>query len=153
MEYALLIFSVLFGALRNIFAKVVKKEKETFYQVLKTNVITFVFAFVAVFFIGISDIKTIFRVPWGIAFVYAICILGFQFTLLKSVELGSVSLSTLFHSCGFIIPTLFGSIRYKEEINALHIVGLILIIVSFACSVKKEEGKKFNIGWLFAALG
>ena len=52
-----------------------------------------------------------------------------------------------------MLPTLFGSIYYKEEINALHIIGLGLIIVSFVFSVKKEEGKNFNLGWLIAALG
>ena len=153
MEYLLLSLAVLSGVSKNIFTKIVKKESATFYDTMKMNVITFTCAFFAVFLIGIHSAKTTFQVPWLLAFCYAVCTLGSQISLMKAVELGSVSISSLFYSCGFMLPTLFGSIYYKEEINALHIIGLGLIIVSFVFSVKKEEGKNFNLGWLIAALG
>ena len=153
MEYLLLSLAVLLGVSKNIFTKSVKKESATFYDTMKMNVITFTCAFFAVFLIGIHSAETTFQVPWLLAFCYAVCTLGSQISLMKAVELGSVSISSLFYSCGFMLPTLFGSIYYKEEINALHIIGLGLIIVSFVFSVKKEEGKNFNLGWLIAALG
>lgn len=153
MEYILLAIAVMLGASKNIFTKIVKKNAVSFYDTMKMNVITFAFALVAVFLIGITSIKTTFQVPWALVVCYAVCTLGSQVALMKAVELGSVSISSLFYSCGFMLPTLFGSIYYQEEINALHIVGLVLIIVSFVCSAKKEEGKKFNFAWLIAALG
>lgn len=153
MEYVLLAVAVLLGASKNIFTKIVKKNSASFYDTMKMNVITFAFALVTVFLIGITSIKTTFQVPWALVVCYAVCTLGSQIALMKAVELGSVSISSLFYSCGFMLPTVFGSIYYNEEINALHIIGLVLIVVSFVCSAKKEEGKKFNIGWLIAALG
>ena len=153
MEYLLLILAVALGVSKNIFTKIVKKESASFYDTLKLNVVTFTCAFIAVFLIGIKSVETIFQVPWLLAVCYAVCTLGSQISLMKAVELGSVSISSLFYSCGFMLPTLFGSIYYKEEINVLHIIGLVLIIISFILSVKKETEKTFNIGWLIAALG
>lgn len=153
MEYVLLAIAVFLGASKNIFTKIVKKNSASFYETMKMNVITFAFALIAVFLIGISSAKTTVQVPWVLVVCYAVCTLGSQIALMKAVELGSVSISSLFYSCGFMLPTLFGSIYYKEEINALHIIGLVLIVVSFSFSAKKEEGKKFNFAWLIAALG
>lgn len=153
MEYVLLALAVSLGAFKNVFTKIVKKKSKDFYATMKMNVITFAFAFVTVFLIGITSAKTFFKVPWELAFFYAICVLGSQISLMKAVELGSVSISSLFYSCGFILPTVFGCIYYKEEVNALHIISLVLIIISFACSAKKEDGKSFNFSWLIAALG
>jgi drug/metabolite transporter (DMT)-like permease len=34
----------------------------------------------------------------------------------------------------------------------MHVIGIVLVFLSLACLVKKEEGKKFNFGWLIAAI-
>lgn len=153
MEYALLALAVALGAFKNILTKAVKKNSASFYDMMKRNVVAFAFALVTAFLIGIGLVKTTFQVPWILVISYAVCTLGSQIALMKAVELGSVSISSLFYSCGFILPTLFGSFYYQEELNALHFIGIVLIVFSFACSVKKEEGKKFNFAWLIAALG
>lgn len=152
MEYTILIIAVLLGVSKNILTKIVKKKSASFYDTMKMNVITFSLALVTVFFMGISSIKTIFEVPWVLAGCFAVCSLGSLIALMKAMELGSVSLSSLFYSCGFILPTIFGAVYYNEEINAMHIVGIALIVVSFSFSIKKEQGKSFNLGWLFSAL-
>ena len=152
MEYILLSCAVLLGVSKNVFTKIVKKKSEDFYDMMKMNVITFSIALITVFLIGIASIKTTFYVPWLLVIGYAVCMFSAQIALMKAVELGSVSLSSLFYSCGFILPTLFGGIYYKEVINALHIIGIALIIVAFVFSTKKSEDKKFNFGWLIAAL-
>ena len=153
MEYVLLAVAVLLGASKNMFTKIVKKKTVTFFDTMKMNVITFAVALVTVFFIGITSIKTTFQVPWLLVICYAVCTLGSQIALMKAVELGPVAISSLFYSCGFMLPTIFGSVYYKEEINALHILGIVLTIGSFILSTKKEEGRRVNFTWLIAALG
>ena len=153
MKYVLLALAALLGASKNIFTKIVKNKSESFYDTMKMNVIIFTVAFSVIFLIGIDSIKTFFNVPWGLVICYAVCTLGSQIALMKAVELGPISISSLFYSCGFILPTLFGSFYYQEKLNALHVIGLILIVTSFVCSAKKEEGKRFHFGWLIAALG
>jgi len=152
MEYILLVIAVMFGVSKNLLTKIVKKKSASFYDTMKINVVTFSLAFITVFFLGINSIKTIFQVPWLLAGCFAVCSLGSLIALMKATELGSVSLSSLFYSCGFILPTIFGAVYYKEEINVYHIVGILLIVVSFSFSIKKEHDKSFNIGWLIAAL-
>lgn len=150
--YLLLALAVLLGASKNIFTKIVKKNSATFFDTMKMNVITFAFAFAVVFLMNMPSVN-IFEVPWFLVICYAVCTLLSQIALMKAVELGSVSISSLFYSCGFLLPTLFGSIHYSETLNALHIIGMVLIVFSFVCSAKKENGKTFKLGWLLAALG
>lgn len=71
---------------------------------------------------------------------------------MKAVETGSVSVSSLFYSCGFIIPTIWENVYYKEGINLLHIFGILFIFASFALSSRLKKDKGFKVGWL-AALG
>ena len=153
MPYILLTLSVLLGSARNIFTKKTESPKGTIFNAVKVNTITFAFSFLAVFLIGILNVKTTFEVPWILVLFYAVFTLLNQLFIAKAVSLGSVSLTGLFASCGFVIPTLFGSIYYKEPLNALHIIGIVLIILSFVFSMKKEDGKKFNFGWLLFAIG
>ena len=153
MDYVLLAIAVCLGASKNVFTKIVKKKSTQFYDTMKMNVITFFVAFAVVFLLGIAQVKTTFCVPWGLTVGYAVCTLGSQVSLMKAVELGSISVSSLFYSCGFILPTLFGSIYYNEEITVLHIIGLMFIVCSFICSAKKEKGKSFHFFWVLTALG
>ena len=153
MDYILLVTAVLLGVSKNVLTKVVKKKSVNFYDTMKINVITFSLALITVFLIGIASVKTLFQVPYLLAGAFAVCSLGSLITLMKAMEHGSVSLSSLFYSCGFILPTVFGAVYYKEEINVAHVIGILLIVVSFSFSIKKEQGKNFNLGWLIAALG
>ena len=153
MEYALLALTVLIGSAKNILTKIVKNKAPSLYDTMNVNMVMFTFAFITVFLIGIAEITTTFYVPWILAICYAACTLGSQVTMMKAYELGSVSISSLFYYCGFLLPTFFGSLYYGEPINAFHILGLVLIVASFVCSTKKDSDKKFNFGWLFATIG
>ncbi len=151
MEYFLLALSVLLGSARSIFTKKAELPKGSLFNAVKVNALTFFFSFLTVFLIGALDVKTTFDVPWVLVICYALFTLANQLVIAKAVQVGSVSLTILFASCGFIIPTLFGSIYYHEQLNWLHVLGFVLIIVSFVCSVKKEN-KKFNFVWLLYAI-
>ena len=152
MEYILLTCTVLLGGIRSILTKSVNKDGKSFYEALKTNAYMFVFAFITVFLIGIASVKTLFQVPWWLTIIYAASMVLAQVCLMKAVEIGSVSTSGLIYYCGFIIALLFGSIYYKEKVNVLHLIGVLLILVSFVLSVKKEK-KKVSVLWLITAFG
>ena len=148
----MLVFTMFLGGARSILTKTLNKSEKSFYDALKTNAYVFVFAFIIVLVLGISSLGTIFQVPWWLALVYAVSMVLAQVCLMKAVELGPVSTSSFIYYCGFIVALLFGSIYYKETVNALHIIGILLIIVSFVCSVKKEE-KKMSALWAVASFG
>ena len=70
---------------------------------------------------------------------------------IEAIELGSVSLSMLFSQCGFLIPTIFNAIFFKESINALSIAGIALIVVALFMTIDKSD-KKFSVKWLVFAV-
>ncbi len=153
MEYILLITTVFMAAVKSVLNRQVKSGTETVLQTLRFNLLTFVFAFVTVFSLGFQDLGSIFNTPWLVAFGLAVCTLGAQISLMKAVQLGPVSVSALFSYCGFIIPTVWGCIRYQEEFHFLQAVGIAMILCSFALSTKREKDAKYNVKWLLSSLG
>ena len=150
MEYALLLFTILCAALRSIFTKLSTSEK-ALYAKAKINVVIFSIGFLTVLLLGILSIETIFQVPWFLAVIYALCMVMAQVFMMLAFELGPVSISSLIYYCAFIVPTVFGSIYYREKISFLHIIGLFLIISSFVLSLKTED-KKGGWRWFIASI-
>ncbi len=152
MAYFLLCVSVMLGAGKSILSKRVKNGSNGLGQTMKSNAVLFSFAFAVVLILwlitGMSEIK----VPLPLALLYALCTLGSQIALMLAVGWGSVAVSSLFYSCGFIIPTVWSCIRYNEGVNALHIIGIVMILVSFVLGAQIKKGEKFNLKWLIAAL-
>ena len=151
MEYALLVLSIFLGGLRSVITKIVNKGSNSYFAI-KTNAWMFLVAFIVVLLTGITEISTMFSVPWWLTIVYAICMVMAQVCLMKAVELGPVSISSLIYYCGLIIALLFGCIYYREAVNALHILGVVLILGSFFLSVKKDN-QKFSVVWAIMAFG
>ena len=123
---------------------------------VKSNMLIFTFGFFVLILLSLGQDFT-FRVPLPLALLYAFCTLMSQICLMKAMQYGPISLSSLFYSFGFIIPTIWGSFHYKEELKVLHFIGLSLIILSFVLSGKDktDEDKKatINLKWLFFAFG
>ena len=115
------------------------------------NSIVFGVAFIVLLLLNVGKSYDISLYTVGIAFLYATLTLGAQLFTIKAVQLGDVSVTSLIYYCGFIIPTIFSSIIWKESFNAFKILGLVLIIISFVFSVEKK-GKKGNWAWLITAL-
>lgn len=149
----MLALTVGLGAFKSIVTKLAKPPVDNIEGTAKINLISFSCALIVVFLLGLRNLGTPFKVPVWLALFYAVCTFASQLCLMKAVELGSVSISSLFYSCGFIIPTIWGNVYYKEGINILHIFGILLILVSFVLSSQLKKGKGFKIGWLMAAFG
>lgn len=154
MAYILLAVTVLLGTAKSIVTKGVHTDKGGFSRTMLVNVVSFLVAFVTVFLIGIPELKTPFSVPWGMAVANAVCVLFSQVAYMKAIEYGPIALSSLFYSCGFVVSTTWGCIYYHENINALHIVGFLLVIVSFVLVTlpKRNGNTPFNVRWLICAI-
>lgn len=154
MDYFLLALSVVTGSSKSLVTKYVKTQSKGMTKTMLVNVISFLFGLVFLLaFAIVSMAHDGFNVPILIAFAYAVCTFGSQYALMKAVEYGSVAISSLFYSCGFVIPTVWGCVHYREGINAWYIVGFVLILASFVLSVDIKKSEKFNFKWLIAALG
>ena len=63
MEYVLLFLTVIMSSSKAILNKKVKKDTQNFYETMRFNLSSFVFAFVTVFLVGIKDFGELFNVP------------------------------------------------------------------------------------------
>ena len=153
MDYLLLAISVFTGSFKSIVNKRVKRGAVGMGKTMQVNALSFGVAFAVVFLFAVLSPNFNFSTPLLLAFFNALFILLSQVCLMKAVDTGSVTVSSLFYSCGFIIPTVWGALYYFEPVHYLQIIGIIIIIVSFIFSVEKEKGKKFNFKWLIYALG
>ena len=72
---------------------------------------------------------------------------------LKALEIGPMSYTTIIISCSTLMSALSGALFWDEKLAWAHIVGLILMLVSFGLSIeKKEEEKKSSTLWLILCL-
>lgn len=154
MIYTLLIISIFMSVLKNILSKYGDAEFEGVPALFKLNsIIALVTAVMALMmggrFIGSLNTDSII-----LCVVNAITAILAQVFFIRSVAAGSVTVSSLFYACGFIIPTIWGAVYYHEEITALQIVGLLVLCVSLWLGTQKEEsGKKdFSVKWLVLTL-
>ena len=74
-------------------------------------------------------------------------------TYLKALEIGPMSYTTIIISCSTLMSALSGAIFWNEKLAWAHIVGLVLMLVSFALSIeKKSDEKKSSTLWLLLCL-
>lgn len=77
-----------------------------------------------------------------------------QFLYIKALSKGEMSLSTLFYTCGFLLPTMIGTIVWQEAINWIQVAGVILIVISLTIgTVDRKKQTCFSREWLLYALG
>jgi drug/metabolite transporter (DMT)-like permease len=85
------------------------------------------------------------------ALLYAVTTVLSQFSYVKAVEKGPVSVCTLFCSCGFIIPSFWG-LFYGEVITFFQWAGFMLLLISLTLSVGKKKLERENTRWLLFAV-
>jgi len=75
-------------------------------------------------------------------------------SMMKAVEIGPLSYSTVIGTCSMIIPALSGLVIYGEPVAISQWIGVAFMLVSFVCSVDGKDGKKnsASIKWLVYCL-
>jgi len=81
---------------------------------------------------------------------FSLCV----FSNLKALEEGSLSITTLIVNFSLIMPLVYSFLFLKEEINAIRIIGiLILAVCMFLFTNPKITGeKKLSVKWLLLTL-
>ena len=106
------------------------------------------FSAMLVFFITAGG-KLNFRIellPYSLIFAafFATCIVS----MLKAIQVGSLTLSSLISSYSLIIPTLFGLIFLSETTGNFFYPGIALLLISlFLVNYEKGE-KKITVKWI-----
>jgi drug/metabolite transporter (DMT)-like permease len=148
VEYTLLFLTVLLTAVKNVLSKAGGGEFRGFSNIVRLHTVMSAAAVLTVFITGAHEGFRFTPVNCMTAALYAAAALISQICYVISVERGAVSVCTLFYSCGFVVPALFGMIRYGETISGIQWIGFAVLIISFALSAGKTERSPANARWL-----
>lgn len=150
MNYILTAVSVILGTGKNITSKLGKEYFADINGCARVNAITSVIGCI-VFMLSFGNwSKSCSAVFFILSFLYGLCTFLSQIFYIKAVKDGPVSVCSLIYSCGFIIPTVFAAIAFKENVTLLKIVGILLLVLcTFLASYQKEKTDKCN--WLIPA--
>lgn len=151
INYILLILSVICAGMKSVFSKTANNYMSEKNNIYTFNFYLFFIGWILILTVGYSSIFPLSAYTLIMAVVYALFTLSSQILLIKATDSGDVALSSLFYSCGFLVPVVAGTIIYDESVNLKQLIGIVLLLVSFIISVKAD--KKINFKWLFFAVG
>lgn len=147
MKYsvALLAVSVTCSTARAVFSKKLKASGIV-------QALLFTVAAIVVFLINVGNISRPSEVTVILALLYGVFTFLSQWMYMVALTKTPVSVCAMIYSFGFIIPTVFGTIVWKETINVFRIISILLCICTIIlASIRKGESSK-DIHGLPAAL-
>ena len=109
---------------------------------------------------AVSGISAITLLLWGgfgtastftviLAVVFGLISAVQNLTNLKAFSTGPMSYTTIIISFSTLISTLSGVMFFGEDMKAIHVVGIVLMLVSFLLAVeKKSDEGGFSAKWL-----
>ena len=83
---------------------------------------------------SISSLTVLYSVIFGLLLVSA------QWCFVASLNKGKVGICSIIYGMGFILPTLFGTLFYNEEMTVCDIIGVFAVVISVIISgISKSE--------------
>ena len=151
MEYLLIIIGDLLFSLQFLFNQQFRKRNgdginSTFTFSMYTNGISFLILLI------LNGFKL--RVTWFsfvIALIYAVVLLGYSYSGLKSFATANLSVYSIFTMLGgMLLPSAYGIIFCNEDFSVSKAICFVLIIVSTSMSFEKGEKKSGNLKYYIA---
>lgn len=153
MNYILLFISCLCNGMKSVFAKISNKHLNEKHNIYTYNFYTFAISFLVALPMGITSLKSASIQTAIMAAMYGAFLVFGQIFLIKAMKVGEVSVSMLFYSCGFLIPSFVSVFAYDEGLSKLQTIGILMILASFVISVEKRGKGASTLKWfVFAVL-
>ncbi len=147
MDYILLFISFTTLGLKSVFAKMGNRHLTAEHNIYTYNFYMMVVTFLFTAFVGIPTWKGLSVFAVFLAVCYGVLLVLSQTFLIKAMNLGDTSVSTLFYSSGFLIPIVVSFFLYGEDISIWQGIGVVLMLISFLVTVNKKE-KAATKKWL-----
>lgn len=75
-------------------------------------------------------------------------------TQMRALETGPMSYTMVMIYCSTVISAVSGALFWNEKIQLAHVIGIVLMLISFVLAVKKQPGEKgVSLRWLLLSLG
>lgn len=157
MDYALLILTIIIFAVQTI---CFKEFNRLFMKNLASYFLfnTLYFSLVILIYLAVnrqveplSSLTTILALIFGVLFTVTILM------LMKAMEKGPLSYSSLIFSLGLLVPVIFGALFWKEGISIPQIFGLLMLLLTLIMGSRPtnrvdEPKAKVNLQWLIIVI-
>ena len=151
MDYILLFVSFATLGVKSTFAKMGNRYLNEEHNIYTYNFYMLVVTFLFMMAVGIPTWNGICMQAALLACFYGVLLVISQVFLIKAMNLGDTSVSTLFYSSGFLVPIFASVFLYDETVSIWQFIGVALMLVSFVLTVGKRE-KGANLRWFIFIL-
>lgn len=83
-----------------------------------------------------------------LAVVFASLLLFTQVTEIKAMSLGSVSMTILIYSGGFVLPIAYGYFLQNEQISLVRGIGILLMAVAMSFIIRPRKEGGVSVPWV-----
>lgn len=146
MNYIKMVLSVMANVTRNTAVNIQKKKTPSASEFLIFNALCSIVTCLVLMVVC----KGIHPVSWytfGLSILYGVALVTSYQTLMCAMREGSMSYTILVSTCGMVIPTLFGTIVYKEAVSLFQIIGFVLMPVGFYFGANPRKSEKLTAKW------
>lgn len=151
MDYILLFISFTTLGLKSVFAKMGNRHLTENHNIYTYNFYMLLVTFLLMLIVGIPTFNGLSTPTVLLAVLYGIFLVLSQVFLIRAMNLGDTSVSTLFYSSGFLVPIIVSVFLYDETISIWQGIGVVLMLLSFVVTVRKKE-KGATLKWFILIL-
>lgn len=160
MNYLLLFLATLTSTAKVVTCKKVGHDSKNSAQTFLSNGVILAVASAVIFCSLLGNLDSVFGISsfsFWLAVLFSVFLLFTQSTEIFAMNFGSVSMTMMVFTCGFLVPIFYGCIFLDEEISIYQIIGLLVLFVALFLIISPKRGEKFSFIWLiltvFATLG
>ena len=99
----------------------------------------------------LKDVDSVFGISgfsFWLAVLFSFFLLFTQSTEIFAMNFGTVSMTMMVFTCGFLVPIFYGCIFLNESISPYQIIGLLVLFVALFLIISPKRGEKFSFIWL-----
>ncbi len=151
MLYLILLISTLASTGKTVFMKKIGVGSSSFVHLFLQNALSFWVAALVTLAILRFDILKIFNISLFslvMSFLFALSVILTYVSQTKAMALGNSSSTMLIYSCGFLIPVIFGVIRYGEGVSLLQFSGLLVLAPAIFMIINPKREGSFSVLWI-----
>lgn len=146
INYIKMVLSVMANVARNTTVNLQKKKTPAESEFLIFNALCSVVTCLALI-VACKGIHHISFYTFLLSILYGAALVTSYQTLICAMKEGPMSYTILISTCGMIIPTLFGTLVYKESVSFFQIIGFILMPIGFYFGANPKKSEKITSKW------
>jgi len=153
--YLLLLLSTILSAGKALSCKKIGVTGSSFRELMSLNAGVFAVATLCVLVTIINKTGLLVGISaysLGLSVAFASVMVFTQITQAVAMSRGSSSATVLVYSCGFLLPIVWSSVFYDENITYMQIAGVAVLIISLYFIISPSKDSKLSFVWLVFAV-